>query len=108
MWMWLLPITEDMKGQGFYDPKIPEITMGDLNILLNDASRVHNTSFTVHDFEHDPKEYIQKSLYKYGGNIFLIRPGPGDGEAREVYVPTEEEANRNTIVVLVIMNKSIK
>ena len=99
MWMWLLPITEDMKGQGFYYPKIPEITMGDLNILLKDASRVHNTSFTVNDFEHDPKEYIQKSLQKYGGNTFLIGPGPEGGEAREVYVPTEEQANRKTIVV---------
>jgi hypothetical protein len=67
--------------------------MSDLNILLKDASRVHNTSFTVNDFEHDPKEYIQKAVKKYGGNTFIINPGPEGGEVREVYVPTEEEMN---------------
>jgi len=76
MWMWPLPITEEMKGQGFYYPKIPEITMSDLNILLKDASKVHNTSFTVNDFEHDPKDYIQKAIDKYSGNTFLIQGGP--------------------------------
>lgn len=72
MWMWFLPISEEMKGQGFYYPKIPDITISDLNILLKDASRVHNTSFTVNDFECDPNEYIAKAVKKYGGNTFLI------------------------------------
>ncbi len=30
LWMWPLPITEEMKGQGYYFPKIPEITMSDI------------------------------------------------------------------------------
>jgi hypothetical protein len=72
MWMWLLPITEEMKGQGFYYPKIPEITMSDLNILHKDSSKVHNTSFTVNDFEHDPRDYIRKAMDKYSGNTFLL------------------------------------
>jgi hypothetical protein len=76
MWMWLLPISVEMKGQGFYYPKIPEITMSDLNILLKDASRVHKTSFTVNDFDADPKEYIQKAVQKYSGNTFLLNRGP--------------------------------
>jgi len=58
MWMWFLPITVEMKGKGFYYPRIPEITMSDLNILLKDVSRVHGTSFTINDFETDPREYI--------------------------------------------------
>jgi hypothetical protein len=72
LWMWPLPITEEMKGQGFYYPKIPEITMSDLNILLKDASKVHNTSFTANDFDHDPRDYIAKAVEKYSGNTFLI------------------------------------
>jgi hypothetical protein len=72
MWMWLLPITVEMKGQGFYYPKIPEIAMSDLNILLKDSSKVHNTSFNVNDFEHDPRDYIRKAVEKYSGNTFLI------------------------------------
>ena len=27
MWMWFIPYNEEMKGKGFYYPKIPEITM---------------------------------------------------------------------------------
>lgn len=100
MWMWLLPIREEMKGQGFYYPKVPDITISDMNILLKDASRVHNTSFTVNDFESDPNEYIAKAVKKYGGNTFLIMPGVVEGgEAREVYVPSEEEATRKQTVV---------
>lgn len=58
MWMWFLPIPVEMKGKGFYYPKIPDVTMSDLNILLKDASRVHNTSFTVNDFDSNPDDYI--------------------------------------------------
>ena len=94
MWMWLLPINEEMKGQGFFYPKIPEITMSDLNILLKDASKVHNTSFTVNDFEHDPRDYIEKALNKYSGNTFLIRGGPEE-EDKEVFVAKEEVINGN-------------
>lgn len=99
MWMWLLPISEEMKGQGFYFPKIPEIAMSDLNTLMKDTSRMHNTSFNVNDFEHDPKVYIQKALKKYAGSTFVIPPGPEGGQIQEVYIPTEEEQNLRTIVV---------
>jgi hypothetical protein len=51
--------------------------MSDLNILLKDASRVHNTSFTVNDFESDPRDYVNKAVQKYGGNTFLIRSEDG-------------------------------
>jgi DHHC palmitoyltransferase len=79
LWMWPLPITEEMKGQGFYYPKIPEISMSDLNIMLKDTSRAHNTSFNVNEFDHDPKEYIKKAMKKYGGRVFTIPPGPEGG-----------------------------
>jgi hypothetical protein len=92
MWMWPLPLVGDeMKGQGYFYPKIPEITMADMNILLKDTSRVHNTSFTVNDFESDPKEYIKKAVEKYSGNTFVIHPGPEGGQVRQVYIPTEAE-----------------
>ena len=70
--MWLLPISVEMKGNGFFYPKIPEITMKDMNYLLKDASRVHNLSFTVNEFESDPSEYVQKAVKKYSGNKFIL------------------------------------
>ena len=91
MWIWLLPIAHEMKGQGLYYPKVPEITMSDLNILLKDASRVHGTSFTVNDFDFDPKEYVNKSVQKYAGNKFIIKGGPENQEAKEIYIPRENE-----------------
>jgi hypothetical protein len=58
IWMWLLPISEEMKGQGFFYPKIPEITMSDMNMLLKDTGKAHNTSFNANEFDYDPKDYI--------------------------------------------------
>ena len=94
MWMWLLPITEDMKGQGFYYPKIPEITMSDLNILHKDSSKLHNTSFTVNDFEHDPRDYIRKAIDKYSGNTFLLSTGSNQ-ETKEIFVDRESTGGSN-------------
>ncbi len=92
IWMWPLPfIKQEMKGQGFFYPKIPEITMSDMNILLKDTSKTTNTSFASNEFESDPKEYIKKAFTKYGGKTFVISPGPDGGATREVYVPTESE-----------------
>ena len=64
--------------------------MNDLNILLKDATKTHNTSFTVNDFEHDPKDYIQKAVEKYAGNTFLIQEGP-ESEAKEVFIPKDDK-----------------
>ena len=72
MWQWFLPITHEMKGQGFYYPKLPEVTMSDVNLLLKDASKVHGTSFTVNDFEFDPNEYVLKAVKKYGKTKFDV------------------------------------
>lgn len=91
MWMWFLPITVEMKGKGFYYPRIPEITMSDLNILLKDVSRVHGTSFTINDFETDPREYVNKAVQKYSGNKFLLQKGATKEEDQVVEVPTLEE-----------------
>ena len=99
IWMWLLPISEEMKGQGFYYPKIPEITMADMNIMLKESGKTHNTSFSSNDFESDPKEYIKKALKKYSGSTFLIPSGSNGAQSREVYIPSEEEQNQKTIIV---------
>eukprot|EP00347_Sterkiella_histriomuscorum_P021121 403335173 len=91
MWMWLLPISYEMEGNGFYFPKIPEISMQDLNLLLKDVSRVHNTSFVVNEFESDPRDYIQKAVDKYSGQKFIISRGQTEAETQEVYIPSKEE-----------------
>jgi len=98
LWIWPFPITEEMKGQGFYYPKIPEITMSDLNILLKDASKVHNTSFTINDFEHDPRDYILKSVQKYEGNTFIIYGGADGNEEQEIYVPKKGDPDGKNLL----------
>ena len=97
--MWPLPISEEMKGQGFYFPKIPELSTQDISIMLKDTSRVHKTSFNVNEFEHDPKDYVKKALQKYAGNTFLIPSGQDGTQMKEVRIPTEEEMNQKRIIV---------
>jgi hypothetical protein len=81
MWMWPLPfINEEMKGQGFFYPKIPEITLSDINMLVGkDHSKQQTASFTNNDFDSDPNQYIEKALKKYGGKTFTISPGVEGG-----------------------------
>ena len=61
-----------MQGKGYYFPKIPELSTQDINLMLKDTSRMHNTSFNTNDFEVDPRDYINKGLKKYAGSTFLI------------------------------------
>lgn len=94
IWMWPLPfINEEMKGQGYFYPKIPEVNMSDMNTILKEASKAEDEGFDFdnNEFECDPKQYISKALKKYGGNTFVISPGPEGGQAREVYLPTDAQ-----------------
>ena len=100
MWMWPLPfINEEMKGQGFFYPKIPEITMADINMVVKDTSKQHNASFNKNDFDSDPNQYIDKALKKYGGKTFTISPGVQGGQTRDVYLPTDAERQQKSIIV---------
>lgn len=100
MWQWLIPgIGEEMKGQGYFFPKIPEITMADMHLILKDTDKSHTPS-APNDFDSDSKAYIKKAVQKYGGNTFVINPGPDGGPVREVYIPTEAENKQKTVVVL--------
>ena len=76
--LWPMPIRFFDKGKGLYYPKIPEITMGDMNILLKDTSRAYNTNFTTDEFEVNPKDYIKKAVEKYEGHQFIVHFGEGD------------------------------
>ena len=90
MWMWGLPIAEEMKGEGYYFPKIPELTMADMNLMLKESGKTHNTSFTMNEFEADPRDYVKKALKKYSGKTFII-PSQTGGEPKEVYIETEQD-----------------
>lgn len=92
MWQWLIPgIGEEMKGQGYFFPKIPEMTTADMHaLILKDSDKSHIPS-PPNDFDSDSKAYIKKAVQKYGGNTFVINPGPDGGPVREVYIPTEAE-----------------
>ena len=72
MWMWLLPIGVRDKGEGIYYPRVPELGINDLNVVLKQASKEHNTSFSINDFEHDPLDYINKGVNKYAGRTFEV------------------------------------
>ena len=100
MWQWLIPgVGEEMKGQGFFFPKIPEVTIADMNLVVKDTDKNQMSSISPNDFDCDPKEYIKKAVEKYGGNTFVINPGPDGGQVREVYVPTEAERKQKTFIV---------
>lgn len=88
--MWGLPIAEEMKGEGYYFPKIPELTMADMNLMLKESGKTHNTSFTMNEFEADPRDYVKKALKKYSGKTFII-PSQTGGEPKEVYIETEQD-----------------
>jgi hypothetical protein len=98
MLFWLIPTDVEMKGQGFYFPKIPEINASDLNILLKDTTRVHNTSFTINDFEHDPRDYVNKAVTKYSGNTFIIHGGADGTEIKEIRIYNENNLNDSKIL----------
>lgn len=94
MWMWPLPfVNEEMKGQGYFYPKIPDVNMSDMNNILKESARAENDDFDFdnNEFDIDPKLYITKALNKYGGNTFVISAGADGGQAREVYLPTEAQ-----------------
>ena len=98
--MWPLPfVNEEMKGQGFFYPKIPEITMADINMVVKDASKQHNASYNKTDFDSDPNQYIEKALKKYGGKTFTISHGVNGGQTRDVYLPTDAQRQQKTIIV---------
>ena len=42
-------------------------------MLHKDSSKAHNSTFTLNEFDQDPKEYIKKAMAKYSGNTFLIQ-----------------------------------
>lgn len=51
MWMWFLPFQTEMKGQGFYFPRIPEVSESDIKASNKDAP---SGAFTSNDFDCDP------------------------------------------------------
>ena len=88
-----------MKGQGYFFPKIPEITMADMHLILKDTDKTHAPS-APNDFDSDSKAYIKKAVQKHGGNTFVINPGPDRGPVSEIYIPIEAEKKQRTVVVL--------
>ena len=78
--------------------------MADLNILLKDASKFHNTSFTINDFEQDPRDYINKGIQKYSGHTFIVQENgeektvtieKGEKESEHVFDAIKEEGKDN-------------
>lgn len=74
-----MPISEELKGQGLYFPKIPEVTMQDMNLIGKETTRAGQAEMKRADeFFEDPNIYIKKAALKYRGQQFIISEGVGD------------------------------
>jgi len=78
LWFWFVPLSVEMKGQGFFYPRIPDVASTDINTLMKDSKKLvmNSTSqaYSSNDFESDPKAYIKKAISKYSGNTFVVPP----------------------------------
>jgi palmitoyltransferase len=70
IWLWPLPIRHDLKGRGLYYPKIPDVTMSDMNLVGKETSRAQN--FKDSEFDDDPHAYVLKSMKKYEDALFIV------------------------------------
>lgn len=52
--LWLIPISFEMEGGGNFYPKIPDLELRDLKLLLKDVSEANKTQIMADEFESDP------------------------------------------------------
>lgn len=64
LWMWPLPFAPDIKGEGFFFPRLPDVSSTDL--------KTNEQAYTKNDFEMNTEEYIKKAMKKYGGRTFVL------------------------------------
>ena len=77
MLTWPIPFYQpEMKGRGFYYPKIPEVRQEDIGIFNRDGNQAKKKGiFDIKDqFESSPEDYIKKAKKKYQGYRFQMPP----------------------------------
>ena len=67
LWMWPFPFAPELKGEGLFFPKIPDVSESDM--MMRSGGR---QGFGESDFDIDPQNYIDKAIDKYAGNTFVL------------------------------------
>ena len=70
LWMWPFPFAPEMKGNGLFFPKVPDVPEADAVQLQK--SRMTESARTVNDFDIDVQDYVDKAVNKYAGNTFVL------------------------------------
>ena len=71
LWMWPFPFAPEMKGQGLFFPRVPDVAESDLNTLMKNRPGAAQ-GYAESDFDVDPQSYIDKAIDKYAGNTFVL------------------------------------
>ena len=84
-WLWGIPFSTEMKGQGLFYPRVPEVTESDIRNFKQtqgEMSSLRGEGGKPSDFDIDPQDYINKAVKKYAGNTFIL-PNTETEEAQE-------------------------
>ena len=71
LWMWPFPFAQEMKGNGMFFPRIPDVPESDAITLLKNRTGA-SAGPPESDFLTDPQSYIDKAVDKYAGNTFVL------------------------------------
>ena len=82
LWMWPFPFAPEIKGQGLFFPKIPDVTETDID--MRSGVRTSETAISEPDYEIDPQSYIDKAVDKYAGNMFVLTEKDPESEQETV------------------------
>lgn len=84
LWMWPFPFNQEMRGQGLYFPRVPEVTPSQIRALTETEAgtfRPGSRGYSGANGETDPNQYIEKAVKKYAGNTFVLPVAAGsDGK----------------------------
>ncbi len=65
LWMWPFPFVPDIKGEGLFYPRVPNVQTSQL--------QQSERGYTKEDFEISSDEYIRKAVAKHSDQTFVVR-----------------------------------
>jgi len=78
MWMWPFPFAPEIKGEGLFFPRLPDVASSDLQET--------DKGYTREDFELSTEEYVRKAKRKYGGETFIVKTADNP-EGKTITIP---------------------
>jgi hypothetical protein len=82
LWMWPFPFAPDIKGEGLFFPRLPDVSSTDL--------KSNEQAYKKEDFEMDTDDYVKKALKKYGGRTFVLVT-PEEPNGKRIMIGEEHE-----------------